>query len=67
MRKLLAGSLTCRLNFLQRTATQEWLRNHPDVSTEVNVSFAKNMLKEVNPFDGEMPEEYVDKEQVSEK
>lgn len=40
---------------------------HSDVSTEVNVSFAKNMLKGVNSFDGEMPEEYMDKEQVSEK
>ena len=67
IRKLLAGSLTCRLSFLQRTATQEWLRNHSDVSTQVNVSFAKNMLKRVSPFDGDMPEEYMDKEQVSEK
>ena len=67
MRKLLAGSLTCRLNYLQRASAHEWLRKHPEISADVNVSFAKNMLKRVNPFDGEMPEEYMDKEQVSDK
>ena len=40
---------------------------HSEVSTEVNVNFAKNMLNGVNPFDGEMLEEHMDKEQVSEK
>ena len=64
IRKLLADYMSyhTKLEGLQQVSAQDWLRNHPDISAALNVSFAKMLLTKKSPLDGEMPEEYMDRE-----
>lgn len=64
IRKMFADYITYHtpLESFQRTGVQDWLRNQSDFSTALNVSFATMLLTKKSPFDGEMPEEYMDKE-----
>ena len=64
IRKLLADYMShhTKLEGLQRLSAQDWLRNHPDISAALNVSFAKMLLTKKSPLDGEMSEEYMDRE-----
>ena len=61
IRKILADTIVCKcpLSWYQQAATQEWLRANPDISTEVNVRFAKHAGSLENPFAGEMPRDYM--------
>lgn len=69
IRKILADHLACEttLDWFKSATSQTWLRNHPDVSADVIVSFAKYTPRQKTPFGGEMPEDYVEKKQESEK
>ena len=68
IRKLLADKLA-RLSatVYQQADVQNWLRNHPDVSAELNVSLAKCIVKQSNPFAEARPEGYMEKEAESGK
>ena len=46
---------------------QGWLRAHPDISTEVNMSFAKHRTDWQSFFCGDIPEEYLEKKEPSKK
>ena len=65
IRKLLADFLVWeyRHGWYQRAENKVWFRAHPEVSTDVNVRFAKHAgeLLSMQPdiFDGEMPKEYM--------
>lgn len=60
IRRMFADHLACSLhhkksqhpNFL-------WLRKEHEIAVEIVHSVAKHMLEIKNPFDGEMPEEYL--------
>lgn len=68
IRKLLADKLTrLSVTVYQQADVQTWLRNHPDVSAELNTSFAKYIAKQIYLFVEEMPECYIDKEAESGK
>ena len=60
IRNLIADHVACnsKPGWFQRKSTQNWLRNHADITTDVLVSLAKHMRIQGSPFDGEMPEEY---------
>ena len=60
-RKLLVDDMVwnCPHSWYQQAENQEWLRAHPDISTDLNVRFAKHAGSQESPFDGEMPEEYI--------
>ena len=45
-------------SWYQREENQEWLRAHPDFSTDLIVRFAKHAGSQQSPFYGEMPKEY---------
>ena len=64
IRKMFADNLTrvTDLTWFQETKIQTWLRNHPDVSAELNASFAKRMLKQIYPFVEKVPKGYMEKE-----
>ena len=64
VRKLFADYMSyhTQLECFQRASAQDWLRNYPDISAALNVSFATVLMGKKDPFDGEMPEEYMDKE-----
>ena len=68
LRELLTDLLTTRFNlgWFQEQSTQTWLRDHPDISVDMNASFAKLTLKRKDPF-AKTPEEYMEKEQESGK
>ena len=63
IRKMLTDNMTrvTDLTWFLEAKIQTWLRNHPDVSAELNASFAKRMLKQIYPFVEEMPEGYTEK------
>ena len=65
LRKLLADNLVwnCTHSWYREADHQAWLRDHPDISMDVNVRFAKFWDLQENPFYDEMPEEYLDEEQ----
>lgn len=67
IRKMLTDNMTrvTDLTWFQEAKIQTWLRNHPDVSAELNASFAKRMLKQIYPFVEEMPEGYMEEEASS--
>ena len=60
IRKLLVDDMVWNYdpNWWQHAKSQEWLRAHPDISTDLIVRFAKHAESQGNPFAGEMPEEY---------
>ena len=66
LRNLIAGSLAsvCSFNpnWLEQKSSQKFLRGHADITTDVLVSLAKHMQIQGSPFDGEMPEDYKEKE-----
>ena len=61
IRKLLVDDLVWNYQYFwyQREENQEWLRAHPDISTDLIVRFAKLAGGQENPFAGEMPREYM--------
>ena len=40
--------------------TRKWLQEHPDIAADLTISLAYAKGGKKNPFDGEMPEEYMD-------
>ena len=64
IRKLIADRLACsnNLGWFQRESSQKWLRDHADITTDVLISHAKHARIQRSPFDGEMPEDYKEKE-----
>lgn len=66
VRKLLADWYACKLSFswYEKDAIQKWLRAHPEIMTDVMFSVIKNTAWRhlTNPFAGDMPEEYKDKD-----
>lgn len=69
IRKLLADMLTwvTDLTWCLRADIKTWLRNHPDISAEMNSAFAKRMQNQAYPFVKGMPEGYMEKEAKSHK
>ena len=61
IRKLLVDDMVwnCHHSWYQQAENQMWLRAHPEISTDVNVRFAKHAGRQESPFDGEMPKEYM--------
>ena len=64
LRKLLADWSAWEVNlaYYQNPGTQAFMRQHPDLATDVIVSFAKHLKKRAtySPFQGVMPEGYKD-------
>ena len=61
VRKILVDNMVWNCDhddWYQQAENQEWLRAHPEISTDLSVRFAKYAGSEVSPFDGEMPKEY---------
>ena len=61
IRKLLVDDMVWNRyhSYYQEAENQVWLRAHPEISTDLNVRFAKRAGRQDNPFDGEMPKEYL--------
>ena len=64
IRKLIADRLACSNNpgWFQKESSQKWLRGHADITTDMLVSLTKHVRTQGSPFDGEMPEDYKEKE-----
>lgn len=66
VRRLLADWYACKLSFswFEIDAIQKWLRAHPEIMADVMFSVITNtaLRRLNNPFAGDMPEEYKDKE-----
>lgn len=62
IRKLFAEYMFCgtKPEWYQQASSQDWLRNHPEICTDAIVTFAKHKQADENPFDGEMPDEYIE-------
>ena len=71
LRKILADfhGWKVRLGWYQLPDGQAFLRQQPDFATDLAVIFTKRIEKGpgYNPFEGDMPEEYKDKDQGQEK
>ena len=61
MRRMFADFVSTQHAWIQRATNQAWLQNHPDVSTAVNVSFAKHAVSRTRPFERKSPEDYLEK------
>lgn len=61
IRKLFADWLANYPVLIERETSQIWLREHPEISTDLNVSLAKRVRTQWKPFEGEIPEEYLEK------
>lgn len=61
IRKLLVDDMIWHNDhkWFQGENNQEWLRTHPEIFTDLIVGFAKRTEGQKNPFDGEMPKEYM--------
>ena len=66
IRRLLADWFACKVSIptYNDDTTQKWCRSHPEIVTDVMLSFARNISRKhsKNPFKGDMPEEYQEKE-----
>ena len=66
IRKLVADWHAWRMGpkYFERRSFRAFLKKQPDFSIDLNLTFAKNIEKgpTYNPFAGDMPEEYKDKE-----
>ena len=67
IRKILTDYLVWSHDFhwYKEAYMRKWLENHPDISVDLNFRFAKYVgtQRQYNPFNGEMPKEYLDEEQ----
>ena len=65
IRKMLADHLAWHYTYewYQDERIQRWLRVHPEVSTDVNVCFAKQVDTKENPFEDKTPKQYLGKGQ----
>lgn len=61
IRKLLVDWLAFNPAWIEQECNQVWLREHPEISTDLNVSLTRRVRTQRNPFSGEMPEEYLEK------
>ena len=61
IRRMFADLLACNLSPIRskNADLKEWVRIEPEIAVEIVHSVAKHMLEIKNPFDGEMPEEYL--------
>lgn len=61
IRKLLVDNMVWywEPSWYQEAESQTWLQAHPDISTDLIARFAKYVGSSENPFDGEMPKEYM--------
>lgn len=68
IRKMFADHLACILDpiLIHHLDLKQWLRKEPAIAIDVVCSVAKHMLKIKNPFDGEMPKEYLSDKQEGE-
>ncbi|KAL9073490.1 MAG: hypothetical protein Q9161_002911 [Pseudevernia consocians] len=66
IRRLLADWFACKVSIptYNDDTTQKWFRSHPEIVTDIMLSFARNISRKhsKNPFKGDMPEEYQEKE-----
>ena len=69
LRTLLADHMACNWSSADYASPniQGWLQAYPDISADVNISFAKHRREWQNPFSGNIPEEYLEKVQPSEE
>lgn len=69
IRKMIVDFMACSWppSWFQYEHIKEWLQAHPDISTDLIVSFAKHKVVQKNSFDGEMPKEYLENEGESGK
>lgn len=65
IRKLFAEYLRCtQAEWYQEASSQDWLRDHPEICTDIVVGYAKH--REPGKFSyNEMPEEFIEKEEGS--
>ena len=61
IRKLLLDDMVwhCQHNSYQPPENRMWLRDHPEISADVIVRFAKRAGTQRSPFSGGMPKEYM--------
>ena len=67
IRKLIADRFACivKRGWVQLESKQKWLRDHADITTDALISLTKQVRTQSCPFDGEMPEDYKEKEPES--
>lgn len=61
IRRMAVDYLACEMkpDWFRQADARTWLRDHPDISADVIVSFAKHTVTITSPFNGKMLQEYM--------